>query len=144
MSSPIRRYLPHLLVGLTISLIMVGAYMAVGFASVTAPKAIWSANPVTIAFSGSAGTGSVGEFVKCAPKVTDVVFHTTVSNPAKISLTVSPGSEATCGPSPDSVTVTAHCLVAAPACKGTYHGTVTIQQGYSTIPPSLSVTIVVT
>jgi len=144
LSGPIRRYLPHLLVGLTISLIMVGAYMAVGFASVTAPKAIWSANPVTIAFSGSAGTGSVGEFVKCAPKVTDVVFHTTVSNPAKISLTVSPGSEATCGPSPDSVTVTAHCLVAAPACKGTYHGTVTIQQGYSTIPPSLSVTIVVT
>ena len=61
---------------------MVGAYMAVGFASVTAPKAIWSANPVTITLSGSAGTGSVGEFVKCAPKVTDVVFHTTVSNPA--------------------------------------------------------------
>jgi len=126
---------------------MVGAYMAVGFASVNAPKAIWSANPVTITFSGSAGTGSsgsVGELVKCAPKVTDVVFHTTVSNPAKISLSVSPGGEATCGPSPDSVTVTAHCLVAAPACKGTYHGTVTIQQGYSTIPPSLSVTIVVT
>ena len=69
MPSPIRRYLPHLLVGLTISLIMVGAYMAVGFASLTAPKAIWSANPVTITFSSSAGigiSGSVGEFVKCA------------------------------------------------------------------------------
>ncbi len=82
--------------------------------------------------------------IKCAPKVSDVVFDTTVSNPAKISLTVSPGGEASCGPAPDSVTVTAHCLVAAPNCKGMYTGTVTIFQGYSTIPPSLTVTIVVT
>jgi len=70
--------------------------MAVGFASLTAPKALWSANPVTITFSGSAGTGSsgsVGEVVKCAPKVDDVVFHTTISNPTKISLTVSPSGE---------------------------------------------------
>ena len=62
--------------------------MAVGFASVNAPKAIWSANPVTITFSGSAGTGSsgsVGELVKCAPKVTDVVFHTAATiNPSRI------------------------------------------------------------
>jgi hypothetical protein len=29
-------------------------------------------------------------------------------------------------------------------CKGTYTGTVTIFQGYNTIPPSLAVTIVVT
>ena len=136
-----------MLVGLSISLIMVGAYAAVGFASLTAPKALWSANPVTITFSGSGGTGSsgsVGEFVKCAPKVDNVVFHTTVSNPAKISLTINPNSEATCGPAPDTVTVTATCLVAAPNCKGTYSGTVTILQGYATIPPSLSVTIVVT
>ena len=123
---------------------MVGAYAAVSFASVTAPKTLWSANPVTITFSGSAGSGSVGEDVKCAPKVTDVVFHTSVSNPTKMSLTVSPIGEASCGPAPDPVTVTAHCLVAAPACQGTYTGTVTILQGYSTIPPSLAVTIVVT
>src|SRR5438445_13580638 len=142
-----RRYVPHLLVGLTISLIMVGAYMAVGFASLTAPKALWSANPVTITFSGSAGTGSsgsVGEVVKCAPKVDDVVFHATVSDPTKISLTVSPSGEATCGPAPDGVTVTAQCLVATQECMGIYAGTVTIFQGYSTIPPSLAVTIVVT
>ena len=123
---------------------MVGAYAAVGFAASSAPKAIWSANPVTITFSGSAGSGSVGEFVKCAPKVTNVNFKTSVNNPVKVSLTVSPTGEATCGPSPDPVTVTAHCLVAAPACKGSYTGTVTIFQGYSTIPPSLAVTIVVT
>src|SRR2546422_4773051 len=142
-----RRYVPHLLVGLTISLIMVGAYMAVGFASLTAPKALWSANPVTITFSGSSGigsSGSVGEIVKCAPKVDNVVFHTTVSNPTKIRFTINPNGEATCGPAPDAVTITATCLVAAPNCKGTYTGTVTILEGYTTIPPSLSVTIVVT
>ena len=145
--SPIRRYLPHLIIGLSISLIMVGAYAAVGFAASASPKALWSQNPATITFSGSAGigsSGSVGEDVKCAPKTDNVVFKTTVSNPTKVSLTVSPGSEATCGPAPDHVTVTAHCLVAAPNCKGTYSGTVTIFQGYSTIPPSLAVTIVVT
>ena len=144
LSNPIRRYLPHLLVGLTISLIMVGAYLAVGFASLNAPKALWSANPVTITFSGSAATGSVAEFVKCAPKLTDVVFHATVSNPSKISLTIGPPGEATCGPSPDAVTVTAHCLVAAPDCKGAYTGTITIFEGYNTIPPGLAVAIVVT
>ena len=121
--------------------------MAVGFASLSAPKAIWSANPVTIKFSGSSGTGSsgsVGEVVKCAPKVDNVVFHTTVSNPTKVSLSTSPGGETTCGPAPDGVTVTASCLVAAPDCKGTYTGTVTILEGYTNISPSLSVTIVVT
>src|SRR5438094_8842194 len=103
---------------------MVGAYMAVGFASVNAPKAIWSTNPVTITCSGSAGTGSVGESVKCAPKVSNIVFHTTVSNPAKSSLTGRPGSDATCGPSPDAVSVTAHCLVGASARKRSDHDTV--------------------
>ncbi len=123
---------------------MVGAYLAVGFASLNAPKALWSANPVTITFSGSAGSGSVAEFVKCAPKLTDVVFHTTVSNPSKISLTIGPPGEATCGPSPDPVTVTAHCLVAAVDCKGVYTGTITIFQAYDAIPPGLTVAIVVT
>ena len=118
--------------------------MAVGFASLNAPKALWSANPITITFSGSAGTGSVAEFVKCAPKLTDVVFHATVSNPSKISLTIGPPGEATCGPSPDPVTVTAHCLVAALDCKGVYTGTITIFEGYNTIPPGLAVAIVVT
>jgi len=126
---------------------MVGAYAAVGFASSSAPKALWSTNPVTITFSGGAGigaSGSIGESVKCAPDVTNVFFKTAVSNPIKVSLTVSPSGEATCGPAFDSITVTAHCLVTAPNCKGTYTGTVTISKGYTTYPPSLAVTIVVT
>src|SRR2546428_6579725 len=123
---------------------MVGAYAAVSFAASSVPKALWSANPATITFSGSAGSGSVTEDVKCAPKIADVNFKTSVSNPTKVSLTTNPTGEASCGPAPDPVAVTAHCLVAAPACKGTYIGTVTIFQGYSTISPSLAVTIVVT
>gem|GEM_PF-3750215 len=147
MLSLIRRRTPHLLIGLSISLIMIGAYTLVGFASLTAPKAVWSANPVTITFSGSAGTGSsgsIGEFVKCAPKVGNVVFHTTTSNPTKVSLAVSQGGEATCGPAPDPVTITAHCVMAAPNCKGAYSGAVSILQRYDSLPPSLAVMIVVT
>ena len=148
LQSPIRRYLPHLLVGLSISLIMVGAYAAVGFASSGAPKSLWSTNPLTITFSGSGGTGSsgsAGDSFKCAPPVTSaVVLHTSVSNPTKISLTVTPSSFGSCGPSFSTVTITAHCLVAAPNCKGPYTGTVTIFQGYTTFPPNLQVTIVVT
>src|SRR6266487_2162556 len=145
---PIRRYLPHLLVGLSISLIMVGAYAAVGFASSTTPKALWSTNPLSITFSGSGGTsssGSAGDSFKCAPPVTgSVVLHTSVNNPTKVSLAVSQSSFASCGPSFSTVTITAHCLVAAPSCKGSYTGTVTIDQGYSTFTPNLQVTIVVT
>ena len=47
-------------------------------------------------------------------------------------------------PSPDAVTVTAHCLVGAIDCKGLYTGTITILDGYNTIPPGLAVAIVVT
>jgi hypothetical protein len=146
LQSPIRRYLPHILVGLSISLIMVGAYAAVGFASSSAPKALWSQNPVTIKFLGGGigFSGSVGVSVKCAPKITNVVFKTAVSGPANIGLIISPGGQATCGPAPAVVTLTAFCVVDAPICKGTYSGTVTMLQGYSTIPPSLAVTIVVT
>jgi hypothetical protein len=125
---------------------MVGAYASVGFASSTNPKALWSANPVTISFSGNGGTsssGSVADSFKCAPSVTSVTLRTSVSNPAKISLTLSQSSFASCGPSFTTVTLTAHCVVSS--CKGSYTGTVTIFKGqYTTVPPSLSVKIVVT
>src|SRR2546428_5877262 len=127
---------------------MVGAYAAVGFASSSAPKALWSTNPLSIAFSGSGGvgsSGSAGDSFKCAPPVSGtVILHTSVSNPTKISLTTTLPSFASCGPSFTTVTITAHCLVAALSCKGSYTGTVAILQGYTTFPPDLSVTIVVT
>jgi hypothetical protein len=49
-----------------------------------------------------------------------------------------------CGPSFQTFTLTAHCIVSGDPCKGSWTGTVTIFQGYSTIPPSLAVNIVVT
>jgi hypothetical protein len=128
---------------------MVGAYAAVGFASSSTPKALWSTNPLSITFSGSGGTsssGSAGDSFKCAPDVTDVALKTSVSTPTKISLTASQTSFVSCGPPFNSVTLTAHCLVTAPNCKGSYTGTVQIFQPsqYRTILPNLSVTIVVT
>src|SRR2546427_5499979 len=71
---PIRRYLPHILVGLSITLIVVGAYATtVSLASGTAPKALWSTNPLTISFSGNDGAGSSESIVasyKYPPPVT--------------------------------------------------------------------------
>jgi hypothetical protein len=67
-----------------------------------------------------------------------------VSNPTKISLSTSPSTFASCGPTFNTVTITAHCLVTAPNCKGTYTGTVAIFKGYATFPPDLSVTVIVT
>ncbi|OLD05149.1 MAG: hypothetical protein AUJ07_02005 [Crenarchaeota archaeon 13_1_40CM_3_53_5] len=146
MSSPIRRYLPHLIVGLSISLLMIGAYAAVGFAASSQPKALWSTNPLTITFAASTGTGSATDSFKCAPPTTGVTLKASVSGTgaSKVSLTASPSTFASCGPPYQTVTLTAHCLVPATTCKGTWSGTVTITRGYQTIPPSLAVNIVVT
>ncbi len=70
----IRRYLPHLVLGLSISLIMVGAYMAVGFAQNSAPKTTWAVNPLTITFPGSSGTGSAVDSFTCSPSSTNILL----------------------------------------------------------------------
>ena len=118
---------------------MAGAYAEVGFASLTAPKAVWMINPLTIT-----GIGSASDPFKCAPAVTSpVTLKSSVSNPVKIGLSLSQTSFATCGQTFNPLTLTVHCLVAS--CAGTYTATVTVTQGYySTTPPSLMVNIVVT
>src|SRR5438874_12285837 len=95
---------------------MVGAYAAVGFASSTGSKVIWSSNPVTIKFTATTGSSSVSttDSFKCAPPVTNVVLSTSVSS-SKIKLTVAPTSQATCGPSYDTETLTALCQTASAA-----------------------------
>src|SRR5712692_7740484 len=102
MLSPIRQFLPHILVGLSISLVMVMAYAAVGFSNGTKPKATWSANPVTITFPATVGTGSIGDSFTCnagAPGVTLIAR----GSPSKLSLIVTPPSFSYCGASPDAV-----------------------------------------
>src|SRR5437660_12049374 len=105
---------------------MVGAYAAVGFASSTGSKVIWSSNPGTIKFTATTGSssGSATDFFKCAPPVTNVVLSTSVSS-TKIKLTAPPTSQATCGPSYDGETRPAMCQTRNPAqCRRTYHATV--------------------
>jgi len=132
---------------LTISLVMVGAYVAVGLASNNSPKALWASDSVTIQFSGNSGTsssGSVADSFKCAPPVSNPIsLRALVSNPTKISLTLSQSRFASCGPPFTTVTLTAHCVVAN--CKGSYAGAVAVfRNQYTTVPPSLQVTIIIT
>src|SRR5438046_10237085 len=88
---------------------MVGAYVAVGFASST-PKVIWSSNPVTIKFTATTGSssGSATDFFKCAPPVNNVVLSTSVSS-TKIKLTVAQKSQAPSGQSYEDETLTETC-----------------------------------
>ena len=124
---------------------MVGAYAAVGFGSLTEPRGVWMISPLTVRFSGNGGTGtdSTSDPFKCAPAVSSpVTLKSTLSNPTKISLSLSRTSFDLCGRLFNPLTLTVHCLVAL--CAGTYTATVMILQGYRTFPPDLSVTIVVT
>ncbi len=140
-----RHYLPQLLVGLTISAIMLSAYAAVGFSSSNVPKATWAINPVTMTFQGSEGKGNTADSVTCSPAASGLVFNAHVSKPNRLSLTVAPGFFS-CGSSPQPVTLTATCLVSPAECQGTYQGIVQIRQpaNYRDIPANLRVTIVVT
>src|SRR2546422_8775062 len=140
LSVPIRQFLPHILVALALVAVVAASYSSV-LASSSSPKVLWSANPVTISFNSvSVGSsGSVGDSLKCAPPVTNVVFTTSVSS-SKIKLTVNPAS-GPCGPSFGSITITAQCqTLTAALCKGEYSGSVTVHNGSqygNTIPPSL-------
>src|SRR5438552_12203076 len=143
--SGLRTYFPHILVAVALISILGVSYDSVLATSTTSspPKAIWSTNPITITFSHTTGVGSAPDSFKCAPPyLKPIVLTTTVNNPLLVSLTTSPSSFPSCGPSYSTITLTAHSLV-----PGHYSGTVTIRQGsqYGTaIPPSLIVNIVVT
>jgi hypothetical protein len=61
-----------------------------------------------------------------------------------MSLTSSPVG-VSCASSETSVTFTAHCLVSADLCRGTYHGLVQLRQddGYRNFPSNLNIVIIV-
>lgn len=146
MLSPIRGYLPHIIVGVSISLIMVGAYAAVSLASVTAPKSLWTRSPLTITFQASSQKGSAPDSFKCAPPVTGPIILKILLSTTKLSLTTNIfPSFASCGPSFTDVTFVATCLVTPASCRGTYSGSVQISEPsrYRTFSPDLGVTIVV-
>ncbi len=123
---------------------MVGAYAAVGFAATSTPHATWAVNPVTITFP--AGTiGTKGDSFTCSPSTSGITLIAKVST-SRVSLSVSPASFGSCGSTPDSVTLTAQCLVSAALCRGSYSGLVQIRQpaNYRNIPDNLVVNVVVT
>src|SRR5438034_632568 len=146
MQSSIVRYLPYIIAGLAITVIMVGAYVSVGPIQSAAPKAGWGTDPVTITFAATAGQGSAIDSFTCDPSTTNVILvaHESTVN---IALSVAPSSFASCSSTPDTVTLTATCLVPAAQCVGTYQGLVQIRNPanyYGNIPANLKVTIVVT
>ena len=140
------RYLPYIIAGLAITVIIVGAYVSVGPVQRDAPKAGWGTDPVTITFAAAAGQGSAIDPLTCAPSTTSLtlIAHASTMN---IELSVAPSSFASCSSTPDTVTLTATCLVPAAQCVGTYQGIVQIRNPanyYGNIPANLKVTIVVT
>ncbi|SRR6266566_3249283 len=140
------RYLPYIIAGLAITVIMVGAYVSVGPVQRDAPKAGWGTDPVTITFAAAAGQGSAIDSFTCAPSTTSLTL-TAHASTVNIALSAAPSSFASCSSTPDTVTLTATCLVPAAQCVGTYQGIVQIRNPanyYGNIPANLKVTIVVT
>ena len=120
--------------------------MSVGPIQSAAPKAGWGTDPVTITFASAAGQGSAIDSFTCDPSTTNVmlVAHASTVN---IALTIAPPSFTSCSSTPDTVTLTATCVVPAAQCVGTYQGLVQIRNPanyYGNIPANLKVTIVVT
>ena len=146
MQSFIIRNLPYIIAGLAITVIMVGAYVSVGPIQSAAPKAGWGTDPVTIMFAATAGQGNAIDSFTCIPSTTSLTLIARAST-GNIALTVAPSSFASCSSTPDTVTLTATCLVPAAQCVGTYQGIVQIRNPanyYGNIPANLKVTIVVT
>src|SRR6266566_3937511 len=118
------RYLPYIIAGLAITVIMVGAYVSVGPVQRDAPKAGGGTDPSTTSLTLTAHASTVN-----------------------IALSAAPSSFASCSSTPDTVTLTATCLVPAAQCVGTYQGIVQIRNPanyYGNIPANLRFTIVVT
>ncbi|TMI51254.1 hypothetical protein E6H20_04110 [Candidatus Bathyarchaeota archaeon] len=113
--------------------------------SSSSPKATWAVNPVTITFPATIGTGTNADSFTCSPSASGITLIAKAST-SKVSLSVAPSSFASCGSTPNPVTLKAQCLVPAAQCKGTYSGLVQIRQpaNYRNIPANLAVNIVVT
>ena len=137
------RTLHWLILGVIIGSVLAVSYVSAASSTSSAPKVIWTTNPIIITFSHTTGHGSATDSFKCAPPVSGTVLVTnSIPTPSGATLTVSTPSFPSCGPSfSDTMTLQAKSITV-----GTYHAVVSITQLslYKSIPPSLSVTIVVT
>jgi len=98
------------------------------------------------AFAAATGTGSATGSFTCSPSISDITLRILVSNPMRMSLTATPSSFSSCSSTPDTVMLTAHCLVSAALCKGSYQGLVQIRQpdNYRDVPANQKIVITVT
>ena len=140
------RFLPQILVGLAITGIMLAAYASAGLAYAASPKATWVSAPLDIGFAAATGTGSAPGSFTCSPSISDITLRVIVSNPLRMSLTATPSSFSFCGSASLAVRFTAHCLVSATLCKGSYQGLVQIREpgSYRDIPANEKIVITVT
>ena len=109
MLSVARRYLPHILVTLTlVSFLGVGYAMSTAMSSNNQLKVQWTPNPVTINIPEQVGTGSAMVSLTCNQVANDLVL-TPQSPENKITLTVSPSTVPVCSSVPTLITLTANC-----------------------------------
>lgn len=143
MSGFFKGHLLYFAIAVIVPLIMIGAYASVGLAFNSTSKELWSTNPLLIVFSGAGDAGRSGSAVdsfKCAPPVEDINLKTAISDPTRISLTLSQYSFVSCGPPFRTITLTAQCLVSD--CRGNYTGTVLVfRDQYDLIPTGLVVNV---
>src|SRR6266487_7047062 len=125
---------------------MLVAYASAGFAYATSPKATWTSAPLNISFAATTGMGSAPGSFTCSPNISGITLRVIVSNPLRMSLTATPSSFSSCSSTPDTVTLTAHCLGSATLCKGAYQGLVQIRQpdNYRDKPANQKIVITVT
>jgi hypothetical protein len=140
-TSLLGRYTHHIVLAVIIGSVLAASSVALANSTSSAPKVLWSTNPITMTFSHNTGHGSATDSFKCAPPVISAVVLTSSVSPSGASLLVNPSGFATCGPSFQSFTLDAQSTTT-----GTYRGVVTVSQlaFYQSIPPSLTVVIVVT
>ena len=137
-----------------VATIAIGLGAGYYFASASTPSfpVTWSVRPLPIKFDSKiTSSGSAPDSFTCSPPVATVTLQAQSSNPAIITLTVSPTSFPTgCGSAPDNVVVTASCTSASLAsgtCDGDqFTGTVTVcgPSSYTCLKQVLAVTIAVT
>ncbi len=144
----VSKYIPLIIVGAIIgtSLVITYSIVILNTATPTTPKVTWATSPLTISFTGLAGSGSAADGFTCKPGTNLIVMRTVSNSPATIAISVSPLSLASCGSTPQSVTVSVACLVPADQCRGSYTGLVQVRQpaNYRDLAANLNLQITVT
>jgi hypothetical protein len=145
--SRLKLFVPHIIVIIALSSILVAGYTSVILQTATppTPKVTWEQRPLTISFSATVGSGNAQNRFTCNPSTGPIVMRVISNAPTKIQLSVSPLSFTSCGSIPQLITVTATCLVPALECRGNHSGLVQVRQpiNYRNLADTLQIRITV-